>query len=162
MAKSHKLAIKSFHGLWQPSEATRSAPRKDSHPVQGNTFLSSMHSILNDQQWCIYGIMHHYAPFLLSNPMVTLSGPNYVISNQVPKPSPILKKDFFSYSVWQFPGGYQKTIQGPQPPGPEEAGLSFSHQDYSRVNSQRLSIISIIVKESSIQHSLENSIGPYR
>ncbi|MBW0478512.1 hypothetical protein O181_018227 [Austropuccinia psidii MF-1] len=32
---------------------------------------------------------------------------------------------FFSYSVWQFPGGYQKTIQGPQPPGPAGVGLSI-------------------------------------
>ncbi|MBW0586763.1 hypothetical protein O181_126478 [Austropuccinia psidii MF-1] len=32
---------------------------------------------------------------------------------------------FSSYSVWQFPGGYQKTIQGPQPPGPAGIGLSI-------------------------------------
>ncbi|MBW0482224.1 hypothetical protein O181_021939 [Austropuccinia psidii MF-1] len=31
----------------------------------------------------------------------------------------------FSYSVWQCRGGYQKTIQGPQPPGPAEAWLSI-------------------------------------
>ncbi|MBW0552985.1 hypothetical protein O181_092700 [Austropuccinia psidii MF-1] len=37
-----------------------------------------------------------------------------------------------------------------------------SHQDYSKDNSQRLSITSIIVKKSSTQHSLDNSIGPYR
>ncbi|MBW0473388.1 hypothetical protein O181_013103 [Austropuccinia psidii MF-1] len=30
----------------------------------------------------------------------------------------------FSYSIWQFPGAYQKTIGGPQPPGP--AGVGFS------------------------------------
>ncbi|MBW0579835.1 hypothetical protein O181_119550 [Austropuccinia psidii MF-1] len=32
---------------------------------------------------------------------------------------------FFSYSVWQTPGGYQKTIQGPQPPGPAGVGMSI-------------------------------------
>ncbi|MBW0470688.1 hypothetical protein O181_010403 [Austropuccinia psidii MF-1] len=53
-----------------------------------------MHSILKDQEWCIYGIVYHYAPFLLSNPMVTLSEPNYAIPNQVPSPSPFSKKDF--------------------------------------------------------------------
>ncbi|MBW0492705.1 hypothetical protein O181_032420 [Austropuccinia psidii MF-1] len=37
-----------------------------------------------------------------------------------------------------------------------------SHQDYSRGSSQRLSIISIIFNTSSTQHSLDNSIGPYR
>ncbi|MBW0486169.1 hypothetical protein O181_025884 [Austropuccinia psidii MF-1] len=73
--------------------ATRSAPRKDSPPVQGKTTLSSMHSVLQEQEWCIYGIIYHYAPFLLSNPMVTFSGPNQVIPNQVPSPSPILKQD---------------------------------------------------------------------
>ncbi|MBW0507701.1 hypothetical protein O181_047416 [Austropuccinia psidii MF-1] len=31
----------------------------------------------------------------------------------------------FSYSVWQFPGGYQRTIGGPQPPGPAGIGLSI-------------------------------------
>ncbi|MBW0583104.1 hypothetical protein O181_122819 [Austropuccinia psidii MF-1] len=36
-----------------------------------------------------------------------------------------LKEDVFSYSVWQFPGGYQKTIQVPHPPRPAGVGLSF-------------------------------------
>ncbi|MBW0508430.1 hypothetical protein O181_048145 [Austropuccinia psidii MF-1] len=102
MAKNHlrtqigqetQVDHKSVHGLWKPSEATRSAPSKDSPPVQGKTSLSSMNSILKNQRWCIYGIIYHYAPFLLNNPMVTLSGPNYLIPNQVPNPSPILKKD---------------------------------------------------------------------
>ncbi|MBW0571111.1 hypothetical protein O181_110826 [Austropuccinia psidii MF-1] len=89
-----QIGHKSVHGLWKPSEATRSAPRKDSPPVQGNICLSSMHSVLKDQEWCIYGIIYHYESFLLSNPMVTLSEHNYVIPNQVPSPSPFLKKDF--------------------------------------------------------------------
>ncbi|MBW0587514.1 hypothetical protein O181_127229 [Austropuccinia psidii MF-1] len=53
-----------------------------------------MHSVLKDQEWCIYGKIYHYAPFLLSNSMVTLSGPNYMIPNQVPNPSPISKENF--------------------------------------------------------------------
>ncbi|MBW0462578.1 hypothetical protein O181_002293 [Austropuccinia psidii MF-1] len=108
-------------------------------------------------KWCIYGIIYYYAPFLLSNPMVTFSGPKLI-----PKSITIFEGGPFRYSVWQFPGGYQKIIQGTQPPVPAEFGLSFSHQDYSKGNSQRLSIFSIIVKESSTQHSLDNSIGPYR
>ncbi|MBW0504984.1 hypothetical protein O181_044699 [Austropuccinia psidii MF-1] len=103
MAKNHlrtqisqepQVGPKSVHGLWQPSEATRSSPRKDSPPVKGKTSFCSMHSVLKDQEWCIYGIIYHYAPFPLRHPMVTLSGPNYVIPNQVPSPSPISKKDF--------------------------------------------------------------------
>ncbi|MBW0528634.1 hypothetical protein O181_068349 [Austropuccinia psidii MF-1] len=87
----------------------------------------------------------------------TLSNPK-----SSPKSITNFKGGLFSYSVWKFPGGYQKIIQGPQPPGPAEVGLSFSHQDYSKGNSQRLSIFSIIVKASSTQHSLDNSIGPSR
>ncbi|MBW0544817.1 hypothetical protein O181_084532 [Austropuccinia psidii MF-1] len=97
MAKHHlrtQVGHKSVHSLWKPSEATRSAPRNDSPPVQGKTFLPSMHSVLKDQEWHIYGIIYHCAPFLFRNPMVKLSGPNYVIPNQVPKPSPISKEEF--------------------------------------------------------------------
>ncbi|MBW0556382.1 hypothetical protein O181_096097 [Austropuccinia psidii MF-1] len=128
MAKNHlktQIGHKSVHGLWKQSEATRSAPSNNSPPVQGKTSLPSMHSILKDQEWSIYGIIYHYAPFLLSNPMVTLSGPNYVIPNQAPKFITNLEGGHFSYSVWKFPGGYQKTIQGPQPPGPAGVGLSI-------------------------------------
>ncbi|MBW0522267.1 hypothetical protein O181_061982 [Austropuccinia psidii MF-1] len=86
----HKLV----HGLWQPSEATRSAPKKVSPPVPGKNTLSSLHSVLKRQEWCIYGIIYQYAPFLLRNPMVTLSEPNYVIPNQFLSPSTLSKKDF--------------------------------------------------------------------
>ncbi|MBW0499201.1 hypothetical protein O181_038916 [Austropuccinia psidii MF-1] len=34
-------------------------------------------------------------------------------------------RGFFSYSFWKLPGGYQKTIQGPQLPGPAGVGLSI-------------------------------------
>ncbi|MBW0472024.1 hypothetical protein O181_011739 [Austropuccinia psidii MF-1] len=37
------------------------------------------------QEWCIYGIIYHYAPFLLSNSDLMLSGPNSIIPNQGPK-----------------------------------------------------------------------------
>ncbi|MBW0464405.1 hypothetical protein O181_004120 [Austropuccinia psidii MF-1] len=53
-----------------------------------------MHSVLKDQEWCIYGIIYNYAPFLLTNLMVKLSEPYSVIPNQVPSSSPFLKKDF--------------------------------------------------------------------
>ncbi|MBW0475450.1 hypothetical protein O181_015165 [Austropuccinia psidii MF-1] len=96
MAKNHlrtQNGHKSVHGLWKPREATSPSQSKDSPPVQEKTSLSSMHSLLNDQEWCIYGIIYHYAAFLLSKPMVKILGPNYLIPNQVPNPSPILKED---------------------------------------------------------------------
>ncbi|MBW0557023.1 hypothetical protein O181_096738 [Austropuccinia psidii MF-1] len=42
-----------------------------------------------------------------------------------PQSITIFKGGLFSYSVWQFPGRNQKTIQGPQPPGPAGVGLSI-------------------------------------
>ncbi|MBW0482337.1 hypothetical protein O181_022052 [Austropuccinia psidii MF-1] len=54
-----------------------------------------------NQQWCIYGIMHHYAPFSLSNSMVKLLGVYYAISNQVPKAITI-SKEGFSSSLLKF------------------------------------------------------------
>ncbi|MBW0573998.1 hypothetical protein O181_113713 [Austropuccinia psidii MF-1] len=36
-----------------------------------------------------------------------------------------LEEGHSSYPVWKFPGGYQETIQGPQPPGPAGVGLSI-------------------------------------
>ncbi|MBW0471211.1 hypothetical protein O181_010926 [Austropuccinia psidii MF-1] len=72
------------------------------------------------------------------------------------------KGGFFSYSVWQFPGCYQKTVQGPQPPGPAGVGLSILIRTILREILRGYQLFSIIVKESSTQHSLDNSIGPYR
>ncbi|MBW0493525.1 hypothetical protein O181_033240 [Austropuccinia psidii MF-1] len=43
----------SAHGLWQPPEATSSAPSKDSPQFQGKTFPFSMHPVLKDP-----GVVH--------------------------------------------------------------------------------------------------------
>ncbi|MBW0475507.1 hypothetical protein O181_015222 [Austropuccinia psidii MF-1] len=39
---------------------------------------------------------------------------------------------FFGYSVWQFPGSYQKTIQGPQSCGSAGVGLSILNRNIMR------------------------------
>ncbi|MBW0584449.1 hypothetical protein O181_124164 [Austropuccinia psidii MF-1] len=44
-------------------------------------------------------------------------------SKASPQSITIFGGEGFSHSVWQFPCGYKKTIQGPQPPGP--AGFGF-------------------------------------
>ncbi|MBW0480823.1 hypothetical protein O181_020538 [Austropuccinia psidii MF-1] len=50
------------------------------------------------QAWCIYGIIYHYAPFLLSNPMVTFSGPNSTIpKSSSQNPTPISKEDYSAH-----------------------------------------------------------------
>ncbi|MBW0542475.1 hypothetical protein O181_082190 [Austropuccinia psidii MF-1] len=46
-------------------------------------------------------------------------------SKSSPKSITNFEGGLFSYSVWQFPGGYWTTIQGPQPPGPAGVGLSI-------------------------------------
>ncbi|MBW0531201.1 hypothetical protein O181_070916 [Austropuccinia psidii MF-1] len=64
-------------------------------PLQfkGRLFLPQCTPYSRIQEYCIYGIIYHYEPFLLSNSIVQFSGPNYVIPNKVPNPSPISKKD---------------------------------------------------------------------
>ncbi|MBW0529817.1 hypothetical protein O181_069532 [Austropuccinia psidii MF-1] len=134
MAKNHNSA----HGLWQPPEATSSTPRKDSPQVQGKIFPSSMHPTQGFR-----------------------SGQIYVIPNEVPNPQPISKVDFQLSSLaipWWLPEDHLRTLTT----WPCRSWVVNSHQDYSKGNSQRLSIISIIFKASSTQNSLDNSIGPYR
>ncbi|MBW0509899.1 hypothetical protein O181_049614 [Austropuccinia psidii MF-1] len=85
-----------------------------------------MHSVLKDQEWCIYGILYHYAPFLLRNPMVTLSGPNYVIPNQVTNPSPISKKEFSDIQSGNSLEATRRPLMDPSPLALQELGYHFS------------------------------------
>ncbi|MBW0496847.1 hypothetical protein O181_036562 [Austropuccinia psidii MF-1] len=129
MAKNHprtQIGHTSVHGLWKPSEATRSATRKDSPPDQGNTSLPSMLSELKAQEWCIYGMIYHYAPFLLSNPMVTFSGNNYVIPNQVPNTLPFSKEDFSAIQSGSSLAATRITFKDPKHLTLQELGCQFS------------------------------------
>ncbi|MBW0565280.1 hypothetical protein O181_104995 [Austropuccinia psidii MF-1] len=114
----------SAHGLCQSPEATSSAPSKDSPQFQGKTFPSSMNPILKDP-----GVVHIW----YNIPLCTIcsqksNGDVFKTKLHDSRTSPQFitdfKEGFFSYSVWQLPGGYQKTIRGPQLPGP--AGVGFS------------------------------------
>ncbi|MBW0580843.1 hypothetical protein O181_120558 [Austropuccinia psidii MF-1] len=140
------LSHYSAHGLWQPQEATSSAPSKDSPQFQGKNFPFSIHPILKDP-----GVVHIWYNIPLCTIFAQKSSSDiFRIQLHDSKSSTQSITNFeggsFNYSVWKFPGGYQKTIQGSQPSGPAGVGLSFSHQEYFKGNSQRLSIISIIVK----------------
>ncbi|MBW0584688.1 hypothetical protein O181_124403 [Austropuccinia psidii MF-1] len=55
---------------------------KHSPQLKGNSFIPPCTPYSRLQEWCIYGIIYHYAPFLLSNSMVTFSVPNTTIPNQ--------------------------------------------------------------------------------
>ncbi|MBW0505946.1 hypothetical protein O181_045661 [Austropuccinia psidii MF-1] len=64
------------------------------------------------QEWCIYSIIYHYAPFLLSNSMVTFSGPNSMIPNQGPKSNAHLKEDSSAHqsgNPWWLSEDYSRT-----------------------------------------------------
>ncbi|MBW0552568.1 hypothetical protein O181_092283 [Austropuccinia psidii MF-1] len=115
----------SAHGLWQPPEATISAPSKDSPQFQRKTFPFSMHLVLKDP-----GVVYIWYNIPLSTIFAQQSNGDILRTKLRDSKSSTqsitnLKEDVFSYSVWQFPGGYQKTIQGPQPPGPARVGLSI-------------------------------------
>ncbi|MBW0552253.1 hypothetical protein O181_091968 [Austropuccinia psidii MF-1] len=104
------MAIKDPHdpkwpkALWTPFFQSMASSNHQRPPTQlpesfpltlrGRFLLPQCNPYSRFHEWCIYGIISHYAPFLLSNPMVTFSGPNYVIQNQVPNPSPFSKEAF--------------------------------------------------------------------
>ncbi|MBW0565014.1 hypothetical protein O181_104729 [Austropuccinia psidii MF-1] len=78
------------------------------------------------QEWCIYGIIYHYAPYLLSNPMVMFSGPNYVIQNQVPNPSPISKEDFSAIQPGNSLAATRRPFEDPNHLALQELGCQIS------------------------------------
>ncbi|MBW0548992.1 hypothetical protein O181_088707 [Austropuccinia psidii MF-1] len=64
----------------QPDQLSKLFPQ-----LKGKSFLPPCTPYSRLQEWCISGIIYHYAPFLLSNSMVKFSGPNSTITNQGPK-----------------------------------------------------------------------------
>ncbi|MBW0510033.1 hypothetical protein O181_049748 [Austropuccinia psidii MF-1] len=100
----------STHGLWKPPEATSSAPRKDFPSAQGKTFPSSMHPILKDP-----GVVHIWYNIPLCTIFAQKSNGD-IFKTQLCDYNPSFQSTtnfeggYFSYSVWQFPGSYQKAI----------------------------------------------------
>ncbi|MBW0515112.1 hypothetical protein O181_054827 [Austropuccinia psidii MF-1] len=88
----------------------------------------------------------------------TKSGP---FKTKSPNPSHILKEVFSaiqSCNSWRPAEDHLRTPIT----WPCRSWVVNSHQDYSKRNSQRLSITPIIFKASSTQYSSETSNGPYR
>ncbi|MBW0511898.1 hypothetical protein O181_051613 [Austropuccinia psidii MF-1] len=108
-----------------PAQAQKAFPS-----IQGKDSPLPMHSIPRIQEWCIYGIISYYAPILLSNPMVMVSGPNYAISNQVPKSITHFKGSIFSNPVFQSLAATRKPFKDPNHLALQELGCTF-FQDYS-------------------------------
>ncbi|MBW0579232.1 hypothetical protein O181_118947 [Austropuccinia psidii MF-1] len=106
----------------QPAQLRASIPLK----FRGRLFLTQCTPYSRIQEWCIYDIIYHYAPFFLSNPMVTLSGPNYVIPNQVPNPSSISKEDVSAIQSGNSLAAIRRPFEDPNNLALQELGCQFS------------------------------------
>ncbi|MBW0571104.1 hypothetical protein O181_110819, partial [Austropuccinia psidii MF-1] len=148
-----------------PLEGTRGHPTSSaSTPLNSRGILSispcTPYSRL--QEWCIYGIIYHYAPFLLINSMVKLSGPNFTIPNQGPKSNAHLKGGFFNSSVWQSMAAIRRPFKDPNHLALQELGWQFHSWTVPRAFSEAIQSFNHLSRHQVFQYSLDNSIGPYR
>ncbi|MBW0499240.1 hypothetical protein O181_038955 [Austropuccinia psidii MF-1] len=120
---NHMSANCSAHDLWKPPDQLQSRiPLK----LRGRLFLPQCTPYSRIQEWCIYGIIYHYAPFFLRNPMVKFSGPNYLIPDQVPNPSPIWKEDVSAIQSGNSLVATRRLFEDPNHLALEELGSQFS------------------------------------
>ncbi|MBW0582508.1 hypothetical protein O181_122223 [Austropuccinia psidii MF-1] len=113
------------------------------HSLRGSLPIPPCTPYSRLQEWCIYGIIYHYAPFLHRNSMVMFSGPNSMIPNRGPKIECPFRRRTLQLISLAIHGGYQKTIQGPQAPGSAGVGLKVQLSIIQREISQGYYIISI-------------------
>ncbi|MBW0570334.1 hypothetical protein O181_110049 [Austropuccinia psidii MF-1] len=93
--------------------------------IQGKYSPSPMYSVPRIQAWCIYGIIYHYEPIFLRNPMVMLSGPNYAIPVQVSKiHDPFQRNSFQSFSL-SIPDATRRPFEDPNHLALQELGCIF-------------------------------------
>ncbi|MBW0593975.1 hypothetical protein O181_133690 [Austropuccinia psidii MF-1] len=118
LAKNYSLAI--FNHKRPPAQVQKAFPS-----IWGKDSPSPMYSLPRSQAWCIYGIIHHYAPIFLRNSMVMLSGPKYAFSIQVPKSITHFKGCLFSHSVLQSLGATRRPFKDPKHLAQQELGCIF-------------------------------------
>ncbi|MBW0572966.1 hypothetical protein O181_112681 [Austropuccinia psidii MF-1] len=124
IAKNHSLSI--FKPLASGNHQRPPAQAQKAFPsIQGQDAPSPMYSIPRIQEWCIYGIIYHYAPILLRNSMVIFSGPNYAIPVQVPKSITHFKGSLVSHSVLQSLEATRRTFEDPNHLALQELGFLF-------------------------------------
>ncbi|MBW0500981.1 hypothetical protein O181_040696 [Austropuccinia psidii MF-1] len=160
----HRTTMDHFsaHGPWYPQEATRSAQLNPPPHLQSKSSTPPCTPYSRLQEWCIYGIVYHYVPFLLSNSMVTFSVQNSMFPNQGPKIQlPFQRRTFYLISLAIY-GGNQKTIQGSQSPGPAGVGLAIHSGLFQGPFSEVIHYFNQFSRHQVFQYSLDNSIGPYR
>ncbi|MBW0512934.1 hypothetical protein O181_052649 [Austropuccinia psidii MF-1] len=109
---------------------------------------TQLDSLCRTQEWCIYGIICHYAPFFLSNQMVMFSGPNYVIPTPVLKSITHFEGRLLSHSVLQSLAATRRPFEDPNHLALQEFACTF-FQDSSKGNFKRLSSIQSVFKASS-------------
>ncbi|MBW0494123.1 hypothetical protein O181_033838 [Austropuccinia psidii MF-1] len=116
---------------------------KHSPQLKGNSSIPPCTPYSRLQEWCIYGIIYHYAPFLLSKSMVTFSGPNS------PTPTPISKEEF---STHQSGNPWQQLEDHSRIPitWPCRSCVGNFIQDYSKGILRGYTFFQSVVKESSI------------
>ncbi|MBW0483447.1 hypothetical protein O181_023162 [Austropuccinia psidii MF-1] len=134
----------------------RAQVQKGFPSIQGKTSPSSIYPVPKDP-----GIVHIWYNIPLcticaQKANVNVSGPN--LSSQINHP--FLRKIFQSFSL-SIPGGYQKTIQGPQPAGPVGFGLLSHLRIIPRVISRGYQSFIQFSRHQVLQYSLDNSIGSY-
>ncbi|MBW0471717.1 hypothetical protein O181_011432 [Austropuccinia psidii MF-1] len=126
LAKSRKLAI--IQSMASGNHQRRPAQLQERIPLKfsGRPFLPQCTPYSRIQEWCIYGIIYHYAPIFLGNPMATFSGPNYAIPNQVPNPSLILKEDVSAIQSGNSLVDTRRPFEDPNHLALQELGCQFS------------------------------------
>ncbi|MBW0574131.1 hypothetical protein O181_113846 [Austropuccinia psidii MF-1] len=119
--------------------------RKLSPQLQGNYSNPPCTPYSTLQEWCIYGIIYHYAPFLLSKSMVTFSGQNQGLKIQ----HPFLKDDSLTHQSgnqwWQSEDHSRIPITWPC-----RSWVGNFFQDYSKGILRGNKIFQSAVKASSI------------
>ncbi|MBW0537087.1 hypothetical protein O181_076802 [Austropuccinia psidii MF-1] len=115
------------------------------------------------QGWCIYSIIYHYAPFLLNNSMVMVSGPNFMIpTSRSQSPIPILKEDSSAHQFgnpWRLSEDYSRIPTT----CPCRSWVGSSIKDYSRGRfSGVLNHFNPFSRHKVLQDPLDSPIGPYR
>ncbi|MBW0558913.1 hypothetical protein O181_098628 [Austropuccinia psidii MF-1] len=114
-------------------------------------------------EWCISGIIYHYAQFLIRNSMVTFSGPNAMFPNQGCKIQHSFQRRTLQHIILEIHGGYQKTTQGPQPPGPAGVGLAIKFRIIQQGPfSEVLHYFNQLSRQQVLQHPLDNPVGQCR
>ncbi|MBW0561834.1 hypothetical protein O181_101549 [Austropuccinia psidii MF-1] len=122
--------------------------------LQGKMFPFSMHPVLKDT-----GVVHIWYNIPLWTIFVQQSYGEIFRTKSSTQSITIFEGGSFSYFSLEIPWWLPEDHSRTSTTWPCRVWVVISHQDYSKSNSQRLSII---VKASSTQHFLDTSIGPYR